>query len=415
MYKGTIIATYIGNLVGALVVNLSPLLFVTFMDSYGLSFEEVGALVLINFVTQIASDIIHSHLVDRYGVRPFITAGHALVVAGFLLLSASPFLMPAQPYPLMIAATVIFSYGGGILELLLSAIIAAIPSDEKAKAMSLLHSFYAWGFIFMVLVTTGLLELFTRERWYLLPLFWSLVPLGNFFLFMRVPLAPMATHHARVRFRTLFKSPYFILMMLTITIGGAAEVTMSQWASTFAETSLGLPKEVGDLGGVVMFALFLGIGRHLYGIYGKEHQIWYVMFFGSILTLASYLIVSLSPYPLIALVACMVSGLGVSLLWPGSIVLSQRAFPHASAGMFALLAAAGDTGAGVGPFIIGAVSGANIEMGAGAALKSGFLVGTLYPLLLIIILLVIRYHYRHYTAISGGGESSSGVSVEQSS
>ncbi len=407
MYRGTIIATYIGNLVGALVVNLSPLLFVTFMHSYGLSFEQVGLLVLINFATQIASDIIHSHLVDRYGVRPFITSGHLLVVVGFILLSLSPMLGDGNPYPWMIIATIIFSYGGGILELLLSAIVSAIPGDEKAKAMSLLHSFYAWGFIFVVLVTTGLLELFGRERWYLLPVIWSVVPLFNFFLFLKVLLAPMVSHHERIRFRALLKSPFFLLMILVIALGGATEVTMSQWASTFAETSLGLSKQAGDLGGVLMFALFLGIGRHLFGTRGKEEQIWTVMFAGSILALASYLTVSISPFPMVSLVACMLSGLGVALLWPGSIVLSHRAFPHASAGMFALLAAAGDTGAGVGPYIVGAVSEANIAMGAGAALKSGFLAGAVYPMLLIIILLIIRKKYPAYTAM-GGTSSSSG-------
>ena len=400
MYRWTITATYIGNLVGALVVNLSPLLFVTFMETYDLSYEQMGFLVLVNFVTQIASDLIHSHLVDRYGVRPFITSGHALVVAGFFLLSLSPFIQPDNPYPFMILATVIFSYGGGILELLLSAIVAAIPSQEKAKAMSLLHSFYAWGFIFVVLFTTGGLALFTPQRWYYLPLIWAIVPLINFFLFLRVPLAPMVGHHERIRFRALLSSPFFILMILTITLGGATEVTMSQWASTFAERSLGLTKEVGDLGGVLMFALFLGIGRHLFAQRGREKYIWHVMFLGSILSLISYLTVSISPYPVISLIACFLSGLGVSLLWPGSIVLSHRAFPHASAGMFALLAAAGDTGAGVGPYIVGLVSEANMGKGAGEALKSGFLAGAIYPLLLIIILLLVRRMFHHYTATS---------------
>lgn len=400
MYRWTITATYIGNLVGALVVNLSPLLFVTFMETYALTYEQMGFLVLVNFVTQIASDLIHSHLVDRYGVRPFITSGHALVVAGFILLGLAPFIRPDNPYPFMVLATVVFSYGGGILELLLSAIVAAIPSQEKARAMSLLHSFYAWGFIFVVLVTTAGLALFTPQRWYYLPLLWSLVPLFNFFLFLRVPLAPMVEHHERIRFRALLSSPFFILMILTITLGGATEVTMSQWASTFAEKSLGLSKEVGDLTGVLMFALFLGIGRHLFAQRGKEEHIWHVMFFGSILSLASYLTVSISPYPVVSLIACILSGLGVSLLWPGSIVLSHRAFPHASAGMFALLAAAGDTGAGVGPFIVGLVSEANIEQGSGAALKSGFLAGALYPLALIMILLLVKRTIRHYTATS---------------
>ena len=239
MYKGTIIASYIGNLVGALVTNLPPLLFVIFMNQYNLSYEQIGRLVLINFFTQIVADIINSKWVDMYGVRPFITSGHALVTVGFILLSLAPFISVSNPYVVIVIATIIFSYGGGLLELLLSAIVGAIPGDEKAKAMSLLHSFYAWGFIFVILLTTLLITLLGRENWHYIPLVWSIIPLINFLLFTKVPLAPMVHHNQRIKNRTLLSSPFFLLILMGILLGGASEVIISQWTSTFAENALG--------------------------------------------------------------------------------------------------------------------------------------------------------------------------------
>jgi len=390
MYTATIRACYVGNLVGSLVVNLSPLLFVTLMQQYDLSFEQVGRLVLVNFFTQIITDLVFSRPVDRYGVRPFIAAGHALVALGFILFAFAESLIVQSPYAAMLLATVVFSCGGGLLELLLSAIIQSIPGEEKAAAMSLFHSFYAWGFIAVIIITTIMLSLLSSEHWPWAYVMWALVPLANSIAFLRVPLAPQVAHDQRTGIKLLTTTPYFLLLVLGIAIGGAAEVTISQWTSTYAETTLGLSKQVGDLVGLVLFALLLGIGRMLYGLYGKRIHVWHVMLWGSVLAAICYVVAALSPSPFISLLACAFSGLGVALLWPGSITMAAHRFPLAGASLFALLAAGGDTGSAIGPWLIGFIADTLGQSTALSPLRTALLTGTIYPVAMFICLLLIR-------------------------
>jgi fucose permease len=249
MYRSTIRACYLGNFIGALTCNLAPLLYVTFMHEFGITFEQAGRLTLLNFFTQIVADLAFSRPVDKWGVRPFITLGHFLAFVGFILLASAPKLFPANPYVGLMVATVIYSIGGGLFELLLSAIVQAIPNDSKEKAMSLLHSFYAWGFIVVVVGTTLMIKVLGRSNWPILVLIWSVFPLINFFNFLRVPLAPAISEEKRTKIRELLSSRYFLFVILGIAVGGATEVSMSQWTSAFVEASLGLPKEVGDLWG----------------------------------------------------------------------------------------------------------------------------------------------------------------------
>ncbi|MGH0053563.1 MAG: MFS transporter, partial [Sphaerochaetaceae bacterium] len=274
MYKHTIRACYLGNFIGALTCNLAPLLYVTFMGELGLSFEQVGRLTLLNFFTQIVTDLAFSRPVDRYGIRPFITLGHFLAFVGFVLLAFAPRLFPASPYFGLMLATVIYSIGGGLFELLLSAIVQAIPGDSKEGAMSLLHSFYAWGFIVVVIGTTVLLHLFGRNNWVYVVLIWSAFPLLNGINFFFVPLAPAVHEDHRTKIRELLTSRYFLFVVLGIAVGGATEVSMSQWTSTFAETALGLPKQVGDLVGLCLFALLLGTIRAVYGAWGSRFPLY---------------------------------------------------------------------------------------------------------------------------------------------
>jgi len=390
MYSSTIRACYIGNLVGALVTNLSPLLFVTFMSHYGLSFEQVGRLTLINFFTQIIADLAFSKPVDKHGVRPFITLGHLLVFLGFACFAFVPTLFPGNPYLGIMIATVVFSCGGGLLELLLSAIIQAIPSDAKAAAMSLLHSFYAWGFIAVVILTSAMLALLGSSRWPVIVLIWSAIPLWNFFNFLRVPLAPQVPDHHRTPTKKLLGTPFFLIVVAGIALGGAAEVSMSQWTSAYAESTLGLSKATGDLLGLCLFAGLLGTGRVLYGRYGKRIDVWHVMFWGSIFASACYLVASLSPSPMVSLIACAGCGFGVALLWPGSVVLAAHRFPFAGASMFAILAAGGDSGAAVGPWLLGVIADAVPSTFALPPLRTGMLAGTVYPLLMIVSLVLLR-------------------------
>jgi fucose permease len=388
MYKSTIRACYIGNFVGALVTNLSPLLFVILMDTFNLSFEQVGRLVLINFFTQIIVDLAFSKPVDKYGVRPFITAGHFVVFLGFILFAFSQRIFSNHPYAGFMLATIVFSSGGGLLELLLSAIVQSVPTDAKAAAMSLLHSFYAWGFIVVVVLTSLMLTLFGSDNWPMLFIIWSIVPLLNFFNFLRVPLAPQVPHEHRTNTKVLTSTPFFIFVVLGIALGGAAEVSMSQWTSAYAETTLGLSKRVGDLLGLCLFAGFLGIGRMLYGMYGKKIDVWHVMVWGSLFASICYLVAALSPIPIISLIACSAAGLGVSLLWPGSITSAAHRFPLAGASMFAILAAGGDTGAAVGPWLLGLVADLTPIGSTLSPLRTGMLVGTLFPVAMVVTLIV---------------------------
>ncbi|MGB4406143.1 MAG: MFS transporter [Sphaerochaeta sp.] len=401
MYKSTIRACYLGNFVGALICNLAPLLYITFMHEFSLSFEQVGRLTLLNFFTQIVADLVFSRPVDRYGIRPFITLGHGLAFVGLLMLAFTPSLFPNNPYIGLMVATVVYSSGGGLFELLLSAIVQGIPNDSKERAMSLLHSFYAWGFIVVVVGTTAMLYLFGREHWPLVVLIWSVLPLVNFFNFLRVPLAPPIAEEHRTKIKTLFNSKYFLLVVFGIAVGGASEVSMSQWTSAFVESALQLPKVVGDLVGLCMFALFLGIGRAVYGKYGDRLPVWKAMFYGSLLCVGCYLVAATSPWPLLSLFACALTGLGSSLLWPGSVVIGARHFPLAGASLFAMLAAAGDGGASIGPWLIGLTADINPTLvhifpwmrtlGEGeSALRSGMLIGMLFPALMAVTLLLMR-------------------------
>ena len=227
MYRSTIKACYLGSFIGALTCNLAPLLYVTFMLEFGITFEQAGRLTLLNFFTQIVTDLVFSRPVDRWGVRPFITLGHLMAFFGFLLLAFAPSLFPNNTYGGLMVATVIYSIGGGLFELLLSAIVQAIPNDSKEKAMSLLHSFYAWGFIVVVIGTTVGLRFFSRSNWMYVVLLWSILPLLNFFNFLRVPLAPAVGEEHRTKIRELLSSRYFLFVLLGIAVGGATEVSMS--------------------------------------------------------------------------------------------------------------------------------------------------------------------------------------------
>lgn len=383
-------ACYLANLVGALVSTLSPLLFVIFMTQFGLSFEQVGRLTLINFFTQVVATLLFSRPVDKYGVRLFITLGHFLVFIGFLLFAFSGTLFRPFPYVGLMVGTLIYSVGGGLLELLISAIVQAIPSDAKANEMSLMHSFYAWGLIVVVLLTTTLVALFGDNSWSFIVLFWSIIPLINFFFFLKVPLGPQVAEHKRTSTKTLLRSPFLLIVLVGIVLGGASEVSMSQWTSAYAESALGLSKTVGDLLGLCLFAALLGLGRTLYGKYGKKIDVWNVMMGGALLAALCYLVAALSPSAIISLAACALAGLGVSLLWPGSIVLATTHYPNAGASIFALLAAGGTFGAAIGPWSLGLVADLVGQNSLFTPLRAAMLVGTLYPLLMMGTLLLIR-------------------------
>lgn len=391
-YRSTIYACYTGFVVQASVVNLAPVLFIPLREIFGLSYEQLAFLILINFVTQVSCDIGFSTLVDKYGFRPFIVSAHVLTIAGFGLFAAAPRLA-ADPYPLFILATIIFAGAGGLLELLLSPIVNAIPGDEKAAAMSVLHSFYAWGQMAVIILTTLYLLAFGRSAWPGAFLIWTLPPLINFCLFLRVPLAPPVPEEHRQGMRKLFFQPFFLVAFIAILLGGASELAIAQWTSAFMERGLNLPKVVGDVAGMSAFALMLGLGRAVYGANGKRVDVSRVMMVGAALAAGCYLVVALSPWNLLSLAACALCGLGVSLLWPGTLVIAAEKYPLAGSWMFAILAAGGDIGASIGPWMVGMVTehgpklgglaGLGVSLGLSGeqlGLRLGMLCGTLLPL-----------------------------------
>jgi fucose permease len=389
-----------GTFVQAIVVNLTPILFIPLRDQFGLTFEQMGRLVLINFVTQVTVDLLFSKPVDKFGIRPFIVSAHIFACAGLVLFAFAPRLF-SNVYTGFMVATIIFSGGGGLLELLLSPIVNSIPTDEKAAAMSVLHSFYSWGQVSVVLLTTLLVALLGSTNWYWIVLFWTILPLINTFAFARAPMAPAIAEDQRTRLRTLIRERFFIVAFIGLVMGGAAEQIIAQWTSTFMEKAIHLPKLTGDVAGVCTFACMMGIGRAWYGKFGYRTNIYTAMLAGAVLATVCYLVIVFSPWPVVSLIACGLCGLAVSLLWPGTLVISAVRFPMAGPSMFAVLAAGGDTGASIGPWLTGIVADKapavsnlfHLNMSPEEfGLRAGLLAVTFFPLLMCFTLMYLIRH-----------------------
>jgi MFS family permease len=378
--------------VQAIVNNLAPLLFIIFSENYGISYRGLGSLVLINFMVQLGVDALCVKLANPIGYRPLLVAAQVFSAAGLILLGVLPLFVKPVYAALAIAVT-IYGFGGGLLEVLVSPVVDSIPgeSNQKPAAMSLLHSFYCWGQMAVILLSTFLLSLIGRENWYALPLIWALVPLGNIFLFTKVPIAPMLPETETIRLRDLAKLPVFFVCLLMMLCAGASEQAVAQWASLFAEKALGAPKVFGDIFGPAMFALLMGTGRVIYGIWGTRLPLFPSMLFCGFLCVLCYLGITLVPHPLIQLIACGITGFSVSIMWPATFSLSSARFPLGGAALFAVLALMGDLGCSLGPWTAGAVtdlaaSGFDIFKGfpgAPSSLQAGILVCVIFPLVFV--------------------------------
>ena len=352
-YRSTIRACYLGAFTQAAVINVTPIIFIPLREQFGLAYSQLGLLVLINFFTQLLCDLLFSNAADKYGFRRFAVAAPALAFAGFVLFALAPVLFPAAPYTGFVIATVVFSGAGGLLEVLLSPIVNAIPTDEKTKAMSFLHASYSWGFVVVVLLTSLFLTVFSRAAWPYIVLFWAVLPLVDALMFLRVPLAPGVPEEHRQGMKDLIGNPFFIAFFLIIAAGGAAENSVSQWASSFIEKGLQLPKLLGDAVGVCGFALMMGLGRAAYGSFGSRWELSKFMLTGNVAVAVCLLTAAFSPFPWLTLAAFAICGFAVSQLWPGTLLLAAERFPLAGAWMFAILAAAGDIGSSFGPWFLG--------------------------------------------------------------
>lgn len=353
-YRATKGASYTGYIVQAIVNNLAPLLFIIFHTQFSIPLAQLGLIAALNFGVQLLTDFAAMFFVDKVGYRVPIVSAHVLAASGLVLMALLPTIM-STPFLGLCLAVVVYAIGGGLLEVLVSPIVEHLPTpaQEKAAGMALLHSFYCWGQLSVVVVTTLLLGVIGNGNWALLPLIWAIVPAVNTFVFMRVPLPNTVQEKERTSVRSLFGKPLFLAALVLMMTGGAAELTMVQWSSFFAETGIGVGKEWGDLMGPGLFALLMGLGRFAYGIWGSRIDLRRTLLVSSVGAAVCYLIAATSPIPIISLLACAGCGLMVALLWPGTFSLTSARFPLGGAAMFAVLALAGDAGGTVGPALAG--------------------------------------------------------------
>ena len=378
-YQKTMYACFVGYIVQAIINNFVPLLFLTFEKNYHIPLSQITMLITFNFGVQLVVDFFAAKYVDRIGYRTSIVLAHVCSAAGLIGLAVLPELFPNAIMGLMIAV-VIYAVGGGLIEVLISPIMESCPSKHKEKAMSLLHSFYCWGHVGVVLLSTLFFHFFGIENWKILALVWAIIPVVNGIVFCKVPMASlMEEGETGMTLRELAGNGTFWILMLMMVCSGASEQGVSQWASTFAEKGLQISKTMGDLAGPMFFAILMGASRAFYGKYGDKLDLNRFMVGSSILCVLSYLCISLSPSPLLSLIGCGICGLSVGIMWPGSFSRASQSLPKGGTAMFAMLALAGDVGCGSGPTVVGYVTGL-----VGEDLKRGILAGVIFPVLLLV-------------------------------
>ena len=384
-YQRTLTACYLGFVTQSISANFAPLLFLTFQSTYGISLDRIALIPVVFYLTQLLVDLGASRFADKIGYRICVVASQVVSAAGLVLLAVLPEILPA-PFPGILIAVVFYAIGSGLVEVLVSPIVEACPFENKDGMMSLLHSFYCWGAVGVILGSTLFFAVFGTENWRILTLIWALVPLVNIFQFLTCPIERLVEEGGNLPLRRLLRLPLLWLMILLMICSGASEATMAQWASAFTESALGVSKTIGDLAGPCLFAVFVGIARMLYGKMSGKLNLVRTMLFSGILCVACYLLASLSPLPLLGLTGCALCGFSVGIMWPGTISLSSQKCPQGGTAMFAFLALAGDFGGTVSPAIVGGFS----EL-AGGNLKIGLLTATVFPLLLVAgILILIR-------------------------
>ena len=383
-YQKTMYACFIGYIVQAVVNNFVPLLFVVFQDSYHIPLSQITALITINFLIQLGVDLLSAGVVDKLGYRTCVLLAHGCVAVGLVLLAFLPDLLP-NPFAGILIAVGIYAVGGGLIEVLISPILEACPTKNKEKAMSLLHSFYCWGHVGGVLISTVFFRLAGVGNWRILTVLWALIPVGNLVLFAGAPIYSLHEEgETGLTLRELFTKKIFWILMLMMLCAGASEQAVSQWASIFAEKGLGVSKTVGDLAGPMAFAALMGTSRLIYGKYGDRLNLNRFMTLSCFLCIAAYGCISLIPNAAVGLAGCAVCGFSVGILWPGTFSKASAAVKGGGTAMFALLALAGDLGCSGGPTLAGAVSSQ-----CGDNLRMGILAAAVFPVLLLAGMLLL--------------------------
>lgn len=377
-YNRTVTACFTGYIVQAVVNNFVPLLFLTFQRTYGIPLAMITMLVTINFGVQLLVDMLSVGFVDKIGYRASMLIAHIFAAAGLILLTILPEVFP-NPFIGILCSVMIYAIGGGLLEVVVSPVVEACPSDNKEKAMSMLHSFYCWGHVGVVAISTIFFKVFGISNWKILAVIWALIPLYNAVVFTKVPIASLIEEgETGLRMKELFSMKIFWILFLMMVCSGASEQAVSQWASTFAEKGLGISKMAGDLAGPMAFAALMGLSRVFYGKYGDKINLDRFMIYSSILCIISYLSISLIPVPQVSLIACAFCGLSVGIMWPGTFSKASAALPRGGTAMFAILALGGDLGCSGGPTLVGMVS-----TFFGENLRIGILAGVVFPVLLL--------------------------------
>ena len=376
-YRHTVAASFIGYVVQAIVNIFVPLLFVTFQSQYGIRLSEITILIAVNFAVQLAVDFSSAFFIDKIGYRAAALTAHGFAAAGLVLLTFLPDVMPSAFFGLLISV-IVYAFGGGLLEVIVSPVVEACPTRNKAQIMGVLHSFYCWGSVAVVGLSTLFFALCGIERWKIMTYIWAAVPVYNFIYFLFVPLTPLSAEEGGAGMKALFKNKYLWVFLLIMMCAGACELAISQWASLFAEKGLGVSKTVGDLAGPAVFALLMGTSRLIYGRLSKKIGIEYLMLFGGLMCIASYLIVALVPHPVAGLVGVGLCGFSVGALWPGAFSAAVRSVKGGGTALFSFLALAGDTGCILGPAVAGAF---------GEDLHTGILVAVAFPVILVAALI----------------------------
>lgn len=392
-FKGTRRACYIGYVTQAITVNLAPILYLIFQNEFGISRTDIGKIALLMFALQLGVDFLSVYFLDKIGYRRVCIGAHFFAATGLVMMSVLPYVM-RSPYAGLIISIVFSSVGSGLIEVMISPIMNSLPDDGEKESMALLHSFYCWGQAAVVLLSTLVLLFMGNEHWRLLPVFWAIIPIFNMIAFTRVPLGDIEDEE-KTDVRRTVTSKIFIVSFVIMVCAGSSEMAMSQWASYFAEAGLGVTKVVGDILGPCMFAVFMAIGRTLYGLFGKNISMRKALTWCTATVIVSYTVAVFSPNPILALFGCSLCGLGVSLLWPGVLSYSAQCLPTGGTSMFALLALGGDIGCSAGPFICGAVSDAVSDSSAVASaaqfmgignfpIRAGLLAVAVFPILALV-------------------------------
>lgn len=383
-YQKTLLACYLGFITQAISANFAPLLFLTFYRTYGIPFHKLALISTCFFFTQLVVDFLCAKFVDRIGYRRSVVASELLSGLGLVGLAFLPELLPS-PFAGILICTVIYAVGSGLIEVLVSPIVEACPFENKEGIMSLLHSFYCWGSVGVILGSTLFFALFGVERWRILACIWACVPLYNISNFAVCPIETLVEDGESMSITQLFRTRIFWLLIILMVCAGSSELAMAQWASAFAESALHVPKTIGDLAGPCGFAVLMGISRVFYAKFGEKTDLTVFMIVSGILCLCCYLLAGLAKWPLLGLIGCTVCGFSVGIMWPGSISISSSILPTGGTAMFALLALAGDLGGSIGPAIVGAVSER-----MGENLRAGVLSGLGFPAILVASVLFLR-------------------------